>query len=206
MLARTALGFLHSFDTLGVVFPSDIKSSFMFEYTSEQLQYAMENLRVILNKQFNLLATVCVLDPVFKPYPASLIASSILYVARQKLCLDPWPIHLQNLTRTNIQDCFEIIQLIDTITNGFSTQLTASMKTLTMTISPVKVPSTRNNEGNVPASAYQTPTIQRTHGQQPTIDTEDNENINPLKEQTKPARLQSNISPYSVTVLPSPLG
>lgn len=197
----------------------------------------MDNLRTILNKQFNLLSTVCVLDPQFKPFPASMIASSILYVARKRLCLDPWPTHLQHITRTDIQECSEIIQLIEMITNDYSAQLTSSMKTLTMTVSPVKVPSNYNNNNGVTMSSYQTPPLQQRLQQQQQFkqhqhyhqhhhhqhhqqqqqqqnqdltisisEIEEDENTNPHSDQIKPALLQSDISPFSVAIFPSPLG
>lgn len=196
--ARTPLGFLQLFDALGLVFPTDVFKS-LGENSSRHISHGMETIRILLNKQFTLLSTVCLLDSQFKSYPASLIACAVLYLARKRLGLEAWPQILRENTRQDIGDCQEIVKQLDLIASDFMNQLTPALSAMTMTVSPVKVPP--------PSFNYRTPTqprpIRIATSDEEHKYVENEENLHPFNK--KLARLHSETSPYSVVVVPSPM-
>jgi hypothetical protein len=194
------LGFLQCYDSLGIVFPQDLQAS--SEFSQRQMQSGLETIRNLLNKQFNLLSTVCLLDSQFKCFPSSMIACSILYLARKKLSLEPWPQKLRENTRQDIFECQDILRQIEVVSNEFTNQLSPAMSAMTMTVSPVKIPQTTDM-----ASSYRTPPTQsRPIGIITSREEQkgyyDEENIDPLIGYKS---YRAEVSPYSVTVAPSPL-
>lgn len=195
--ARTPLAFLQLYDALGVVFPTDV-IRYGGEHSQRNIAHGIETFRAIINKQFSFLSTICLLDSQFKSYPASMIACSILYLARKKLGLESWPQLLEENTKQDINECQEIIKQLEIIGNDFTSHLTPAFSAMTMTISPVKIPS--------PTSSYRTPTqtrpIRITTSDEEQKFVDDEENLHPFQ---KFGRGQSDTSPYSVAVVPSPL-
>jgi hypothetical protein len=199
-IARTPLGFLQCYDSLGIVFTQDLNAG--AEFSQRQLHSGLETLRNLLNKQFNLLSTVCLLDSQFKCYPSSMIACSILYLARRKLSLEPWPQRLRETTRQDIAECQDILRQIEVVSNEFTSQLSPAMSAMTMTVSPVKIPQTVDL-----ASSYRTPPTQSRPIAIITSREEQNayydeENIDPLIGYKS---FHPEVSPYSVATAPSPL-
>ena len=131
--ARTPLAFLQCYCCLGVVFPSDTVEG--------NMRCGVDTIMTILQKQFSLLSTLCVLDQRFKAYPASLTASAILYVSRKKLSLrDPWSDDLSHITCSVPEAFMHIVELLESASEDILAQVAPAMAALTMSVSPVKVP------------------------------------------------------------------
>jgi hypothetical protein len=134
-----------------------------------------------------------------------MVACAILYLARKKLCLEPWPQSMTEITKQDIGECQEIVREIELMSNDYMNQLTPGVSAMTMTVSPVKVPPAMEV-----SNSFRTPPIQsrpiRIHiSDQSDADFDlqaDGENVNPLKGQK--AMRPLDVSPYSVAI-PSPL-
>jgi hypothetical protein len=130
------------------------------------------------------------------------VACAILYLARKKLCLEPWPQSIVEITRQDITECQEIVREIEIMSNDYMNQLTPGVSAMTMTVSPVKVPPAMES-----ANTFRTPPTQsrpiRIRISDADCDAQaDEENVNPLNGHKTFRPLE--VSPYSVAV-PSPL-
>lgn len=128
-----------------------------------------------------------------------MIACSILYLARKKLGLEPWPQKLREITRQDILECQDILSQIEVLWDEYTNQLSPAMSAMTMTVSPVKVPPKDM------ASSYSTP-IQSRIG----IITSREEHKGCGEEGIYDPMIgyksyRAEVSPYSVAVVPSPL-
>ena len=151
----------------------------------------------MLNKQFDLLSKLCILNSQFKCFPSSMIACSILYLARKKLGLEPWPQKLREITRQDILECQDILGQIEVLWDEYTNQLSPAMSAMTMTVSPVKIPLKDM------ASSYSTPTQSRPIGIITSREEHGEEGIyDPLIGYKS---YRAEVSPYSVAVVPSPL-
>ena len=108
----------------------------------------LDTLLTIIQKQFSLLSTLCILDPRFKAFPASLTASAILYLSRKKLSLkNVWREELAQITCSVPEAFMHIVDLLESASSDILAQVAPAMAALTMSVSPVKVRPQGSGEG-----------------------------------------------------------
>lgn len=105
-----------------------------------EMMCGVDTLMTIIHKQFSLLSTLCTLDPRFKAFPASLVASAILYISRKKLSLvHVWREELTQITCSVPEAFMHIVELLESASEDILAQVAPAMAALTMSVSPVKV-------------------------------------------------------------------
>lgn len=92
----------------------------------------------MLDKQVALMSTMVVLDIRFKKFPASQVASSILYYARKHIGIVPyWRSELSSMTGYDASDLIGVLELVDLA----YLEIKAKMGLMEATITPVKTAS-----------------------------------------------------------------
>jgi hypothetical protein len=103
--AWTPMAFLSAYLT------SNISSAVDSDVTNSHSKKEIDSL---LNKQISTLTSMVTLDHSFKPIQASLLAASILYIARKKLNLaNAWNVALAELTKYSAADLLDTVTVID---------------------------------------------------------------------------------------------
>jgi hypothetical protein len=94
-------------------------------------------MEVLLNKQITALASLVTLDHTFKSIQASLLASSILYIARRKLKItNVWTSALVELTKYSVEDLAETVAVIDRTYLSLASSPTAHASVVSASAAP----------------------------------------------------------------------